>query len=993
MKQDSYKIDDRTVQDIEEQIKNLAESYTPEWNFEKKNPDIGSVLALLFAQQHYGNIERFNQVLERYHTEFVNLLDISLRPAQPACATVLMELLTDTAPEVYVKKGTRLLAEDDDGVITFETAYPVILSPSKLNSSFMTLEEGKIIPIYGDFQKKNYIGNKEEKQNYPLVPFSLFNWKENGLECQAMVLYHSRIFDVENETIYCKIENSQFLDKLKNGEFRFLYYTDNQFIPVESCQIIGEKIVLVKKHPNQKVMLGNQQYSMIVIEAVKPQLEPLTFQSITFSSAGGVRNVEYVGNGSTDYEVTRFAMFGDTLSLFSECYIGMDHYFSKQGARITLEFQVDYQEHYIGFIKPKEEQNLKIIKRKPKISIENMVSYAYAEEISIEYHNGIGWKRLKCEKEYRGIFAEAKEGRISLSFISPNDWEAVQTGAYMGRVLRIQLQRSNNCYLQPCIHRYPIITHMTVAYTYEENYEKPEIGKVMFGTAEKNITNRLLENREFIGFERSNYADTALYLGFDKAFENGPISLWWKLKNIEHNGNHKLHIYYSSASGFKEMKVVDYTQGFSRTGVMLFLPPSDMGRCELEDRKLYWLKIVQEGGERKFVQIEDIRLNAVEVYNIVTHEPEEFYIDEVHAKMSFPLRTEDILDAEVWVNEKEELSEEVMRKMLEEQSDLVRANFNYLGKIEEFFVKWEERDNFNRSYQGDRHYVLDRMRNRILFGDGIHVKIPQNTNGVAFTVKLRCCDGRKGNVEANMINASDTNLMYVGNIYNPMPAYGGSNMETLERALFRGANLISSGGRFVTEQDYINEIQNFSENINKASIIVGTDRYGVSHEQMIYIVLLMKDFMDGSASFYQMQLELKKHLCKHCELTILPSELSIEEPVFVELSVDVWVQVMNIEDSFEIQNLMKETLDTYLNPITENKHKGWEIGVLPRKNQIMMRINAKKSKAMIKQIVVTAKYADNNGVHEMDLDAIKVTPFMVVKNGKHKIHITQAKNN
>lgn len=998
MKQDSYKIDHRTKQDILKQVQTLAANYTPEWNFDVEDPDIGSVLALLFTEQFYGNVNRFNEVLKRYHTEFVNLLDISLKPAHPACAIVLMNLLSDTIPGAYIPKRTRLLAENEDEVIVFETAHPVFLTSSQLRAAFMTsMKSGKVLPVYGDFPLKDFVGNgnlpvMEEDEYATLLPFGLFDFREKGIERQAMVLYHNRIFDVENETIYCKVQgNDDFLTKLIRGEYRFLYYTEDGFCPIESCQVIGDKIVLIKEKPNKKVTERGCEYSVMVIEAVKPQMKTQMFQNIMFSSAGAVRNVEYVGNGSNDYPVEKFSVFGDTLSLFSECYIGMDNYFSQKGATVSLNFKMDFDEHYVGYAKEAESTELKIVKRKPRVVMETMVSYAHAEEVSIEYNNGIGWKRLECDKEYRKIFADAKGGDVQITFVCPDDWSPIQVGGYYGRVLRFQLQRSDNCYLQPCIHRYPIISNLVTSYSYEDKYEIPELGKVYYGTAEADITGKLLEQKPFVGFEKGNYQDTALYLGFDKVFENGPVSLWWKLADTARNLNRKLHFFYSTATGFKEMKVVDYTQGLSKTGEIMFMPPSDMTLYELEEKKLCWIKIVQEDLEnsKSPVIIEQLSLNAVEAFNIITHDVEEFYLDEVTAGMSFPLQAEDILDAEVWVNEKDELSEESMREMLHEQPDRVKANLNYLGLIEEFFVKWEERDNFNNSSENDRHYVLDRMTNRIIFGDGIHVKIPQNTENVAFTVQVRCCNGQRGNVKAGMIQSSDTNLMFVGEITNPFPAYGGSNMETLERALARGANLISSGGRFVTEADYKNEILSFSDNIDKVSVSVGMDRDGELNEQVIYIILLMKDFAEGSVSFYRMQSELREHLLQHCELSISPEEISIEEPVFVELSVDVWVEAINIEDSFEIQNLVREALEKYLNPVAGENHRGWEIGVLPRKSQIMMRLNALKSKGIIRQIMVTAKYVDQNGVHEMDLDSLKAKPSMVVCSGVHKVHITK----
>ena len=998
MRQESYTIDDRTINDIEAQLAALAKSYTPEWNFEKNQPDIGSVLALLFADQLQGNITRFNQILEQYHTEFVNLLDISLNPAHPACATVLMDLITDTVSSVYVKKGTRLLANQEDDVITFETAFPVVLSSSKLQSAFMTSEkEGKILSVLGDFQLKDYIGQevtdtvlKEEIQ-----PFELFSFKEKGMERQAMVFYHSRIFDVENEPIYCKIEgNPDFFEKLNNGELRFLYYTEDGFLPIENWKVVGNEVILIKNKENLKVWENNQEYSVIVVEAVKPQLSNQTFDSISFSSVGGICNAEFVGNGSTDYNVTNFNVFGDTLSLYSECYIGMDRYFSQQGAKISLQFQVNYKEHYIGYSPEEEVVDLRIIKRKPRFKTENKIAYAIAEDISIEYFNGLGWKRLECEQEYRSLFSETVEGKTTLEFWCPKDWQPVQVGGYYGRMLRIQLHRSDNCYMQPAIHRYPIITQLTCAYSYEDHYKYPECVKILFGTTQKDITDKIVEKKRFVGFEQSNYPDTALYLGFDKIFETGPVSLWWRLADLEREKSGKMHVFYSTPSGFKEMKVVDATQNLTQTGTMRFLPPADIGMLELEGKKLCWLKITKDGCEESAVHtiIEDIHINAVEVNNIITYDPEEFYINEVQSGMKFQLHSEDILDAEVWVNERFELTDEMMHKMLEEQPDKVKATMNYRGEISEFYVKWEEQQNFNFSTAVDRHYILDRMNNQIIFGDGVHVKIPQCTRGVAFTVRVRCCNGSKGNVAAEMINSTESNLMYVDDIYNPLPAYGGCNMETVDQALARGANLISAGGRFVTEQDYINEIKNFSENINKSALVSGVDKNGIRKDQMLYVVLLMKDFRNGSASFYHMQSELKKHLLENCELTIQPSELQIEEPVFVKLSVDAWVQIFNIEESFEVQNLLREALEEYLNPITDKTHKGWKIGTLPRKSQILMRLNSLKGEAVIQHIAITATYADANGIHEVDLEEIEVNPFMVVCSGEHKIHMIQSES-
>ncbi|MCQ2496558.1 MAG: hypothetical protein MJ131_08205 [Lachnospiraceae bacterium] len=997
-----YSIDNRKKEDLIAELSELAHSYAPEWKFDPENPDIGSVLALLFADQLYGNINRFNQVIDRYHTEFVNLLDISLHKAHPASAICLFKLTGDNVPDVYVEKRTRLLADNGENSCVFETSFPVYLTSAKLKSVFQTnSKEGKIIHEFGDYKMTDYNGKalvSENSDNEALstdsfMPFTLYDFSEGNVARQAIILYHSRIFDVEGENILCRIKgNPDFRKRLEDGEYRILYYTDNGFVPVDSVRALDDENFLIrKKEENKKVEVDGHQVSMLAIEAVKPQLENRSFDSIQFSSSGGERRPDFAGSGSEDYEVERFSLFGDTLSNYEECYIGMDSYFGQKGSKISLSFNVAYDEHYLGYVQTTEEEELKIIKRKERVKVESKIAYAFPQEISIEYYNGTGWKRLKAQQEYTKIFAEAAAGSIELSFICPSDWEPASVGAYNGRCLKIQLRRSDNCYLQPCIHMCPVISDMQIRYTYEGHYELPEYGKKFFGTSNADITADIIAGKSFVGFEKINYSDTALYLGFDRCFENGPVSLWWKLDSIKRNKDKKLHFYYSSSKGFKEMAMVDYTRNFSKTGVMLFLPPEDMVKTELEGMNLCWIKVVQEGEPdmRDSIRIIDIQTNGIEATNICTHEPTHFYIDEVKSDMVFTLPHSDIYDAEVWVNERNELSIDAMKQMLRERPDECQANYNYLGNISEFFVKWTEKDNFNNSNASDRHYVLDRTNNLLIFGDGINVRIPQNTSDTGFIVKCRTCDGSKGNVPAGAINMSDRNLLYVGEISNPDPAYGGSSMETRSRALARGADLISSGGRFVTERDYLNEITNYSENINKAAIVIGVDRFGVRCPDMVYVVLLMSDYKNGPTSFYQMQTELRRHLLEHCEMTIVPEELQIEEPVFVELSVDVWAQIVNIEDSFEVQNLVSSTLNEYLDPISYEKHKGWPIGELPGKTQILIRLNALKSKAIIRQIVVTARYSDSEGFHEVDLDMVKATPFMVVSNGTHKVHISR----
>ena len=115
MNHDELTLDPRTQADLCARVEELASSYTPEWRFDRRDPDVGSTLALIYTGQMADNIRRLNQLPEKYHTEFVNLLGLTLKPAYPASGVAVVELLRGTVPGVALPRGSRLMAGGADG--------------------------------------------------------------------------------------------------------------------------------------------------------------------------------------------------------------------------------------------------------------------------------------------------------------------------------------------------------------------------------------------------------------------------------------------------------------------------------------------------------------------------------------------------------------------------------------------------------------------------------------------------------------------------------------------------------------------------------------------------------------------------------------------------------------------------------------------------------------------------------------------------------------
>ena len=1016
------KIDNRTVSDIEEKIERLAKSYVPEWHFDRQDPDIGSAIARLFAVQMKENIDLENRMLERYHAEFINMLDLSLKPAKPAGSMVKFDLIDDAVTGTHMRKGTRLVtgeAGDTGEQVIFETDRDIYVTNSRLTDAFMTdREDATFVPLLGEFppvllvdgvaeitdEEEEASEEAEEAESLTaggvyrrIRPFVLFS-ESGNIARSALVMYHESLFDIEDEPIYVRLSgNKDMIEAIEKGDYVLSYYTKKGYIPFESVKILDDRmtIELIKHEKNRHLIFGNRSYGVIVLEAKEPVKKEQELSGIGLSSSGREREAEFVSDGSLELDVNRFAPFSDTLSVYNECYIGHNLYFGEAGSKITVSFRTEYRERGLYLTKQEEEAELKIIKRKPKVDPADIPADAFADEISLEYFNGQGWKNLKCIGDNSQIFARGQAGESVITFICPPDWEATQAGAFTGRTIRMRLMRSDNCFLRPGMHHYPIIRDLKISFTYEGHFVDPERLFRVAGTHKKEITERLKSGKQFVAMSGGTYAEDALYLGFSNRMENGPVSLYFELDDVQNMTSLKCCFEYSSANGFRHMKVVDSTRDFSRSGTVIFMPPSDMQETVLEGRKRFWIRVRREHASRDadtilfLPHIRKILLNVVNVSNIVTGREENYYISEAAPGQRIVLPGESIIDADVWVNERDVISREEMDKFLEEDPDNIRVERDSLGSVSAVYLKWHETDSF-LNVKDRRSYMIDRFSSELVFSDGIKADMPRVTDDISVKVTVRSSSGEAGNVEAYAINQTAGTGLYINEVYNPVRAYGGSNMETTAEALRRGANLIYGRSRLVSTGDYIFTILAFSRSIDKAACIPGERVDCEGSPADISFVLLMRDFHEGSFSFHRIAPPLKKHLIENSAMTVSPDHMYIVEPIFVTVSVDVWAEVEDMDEAFETQSLISRTLNEYLSPVSVNGEGGWDIGVIPKRSQIQMRLGTLRSHAVIRNISVIAHYVDKDGEHETDIVDLEVSPFMVVCSGEHKVHIHAA---
>jgi predicted phage baseplate assembly protein len=128
-------LDDRTWQDLVDQMRALIPAYAPQWT--DHNPsDLGMTLIELFAWLAEGVIYRLNRTPDKNYLAFLNLLGITRDPPTPAYTYLTF---TSGAGTVVVPAGTQgqTAATATEAPIVFETDEDVTVQPATYTNALM----------------------------------------------------------------------------------------------------------------------------------------------------------------------------------------------------------------------------------------------------------------------------------------------------------------------------------------------------------------------------------------------------------------------------------------------------------------------------------------------------------------------------------------------------------------------------------------------------------------------------------------------------------------------------------------------------------------------------------------------------------------------------------------------------------------------------------------------------------------------------------------
>ncbi len=236
-----------------------------------------------------------------------------------------------------------------------------------------------------------------------------------------------------------------------------------------------------------------------------------------------------------------------------------------------------------------------------------------------------------------------------------------------------------------------------------------------------------------------------------------------------------------SAREWKRLALTrDGIKAFARSGNIAFIGPSDATKQALfnSGAELYWVRCRVLSAEYHIPP----RIDAILLHTIAATQGRNWHDELLGSSDALPGQIFKFAHAPVLAG-----TEMIVVKE---------------GLAEDSWQAWQRVDDFDNSSPDDRHYLLNPAEGEIIFGDGIHGRIPPNGENNIKTLQYRSGGGVIGNARARNVNRILTGAPGFVKVQNHQPGLGGAEAEALEESQLRAKQDLRELTRAVTSEDY-----------------------------------------------------------------------------------------------------------------------------------------------------------------------------------------------
>lgn len=505
----------------------------------------------------------------------------------------------------------------------------------------------------------------------------------------------------------------------------------------------------------------------------------------------------------------------------------------------------------------------------------------------------------------------------------------------------------------------PTLVDFRLAYTWQYGPFPPERVLTFNDYRYEDHTEEAIwPGRTFRPFQPVDDATPALYLGFDKPPPVDRLGIFFDVeeKHGETDGPALVWEYWDG-SAWRRLAVEDETRDLRVPGLVSFIGPNDSKSLARFGTLRHWLRArLKEDGPPGEPTLNGVYPNAVMAIQHQTVLDEPLGVSTGRADQVFTFRQFPVLPGQVvevreltglranveWRNVASEvfgdntapaLIRELEARLAAEgaqrdvqQGDL-RLKRDRQKRVTEVWVRWQGQDHLRFSTATDRHYVIERARGRLAFGDGEHGRIPPVGANILVRQYLTG-GGQAGNVAAQAISQLLGAVGAVEKAFNPRPAEGGADGETLEALVTRGPRTVRHRGRAILPQDYEVMAVEAAPDVAFARAVPGMDSAGRRVPGWVTLFILPQSNERRPWPSFGLREHVRKYIGANAAADVVAANhIHVTGPDFLAVDIDATVAVVDPAEAGAVERRVREALETFLHPLRGGPEgRGWALG-------------------------------------------------------------------
>jgi uncharacterized phage protein gp47/JayE len=652
----------------------------------------------------------------------------------------------------------------------------------------------------------------------------------------------------------------------------------------------------------------------------------------------------------TKLDVTNpFFPFGQQPQPGSTFYFSQEEIFSKPGAQVQI--------YVARTLSPQDEVTI-------------TAPTPLAHRIDWEYWNGRRWVTIfQSENTDPPSSPPSKDLNVTeiIEFTVPPDMERVSVNDQEGFWMRARLVSGgfgfkkdvsfNGNTFSYIISQPPALAAFRLGYTWRDGPFHPER---VLAHNDFHYEDRTYEATwpgvTFFPFTYIGDVTPTLYLGFDRRLPVAQIGLFLDIveRRGETRGPAMVWEYYDG-SRWRELSVEDETRALRLPGILAFIAAEDSRPLARFGAERHWVRgRLKEDGPPGEPTVKGVYLNTVwasqrQTFNDTPLGASSGLPNQVFSFTQIPVLAGERIEvqelsgaranvewrilAQEFLKDDPRMIRDIEEMLSREgiQTEIIRGDLRLRRDrnktVIEVWVRWAEQPHFFRSGPADRHYVIDRARGRVFFGDGEQGRIPPP--GAPVLARLhRAGGGLAGNVAAGIIKQLLGSLAGVQSVSNPKAAEGGADGETIESFSERGPRTLRHRGRATAPADYETMAREASPAVAVVRAIPTRNTAGRTVPGWITLIIIPKSEDRRPWPSFGLRQHVRQYIAERAPGDLAAADqIYIVGPDYLPVDVQVTVAPRDPAEAGAVEQRARRAIEEFLHPLRGGPEgRGWELG-------------------------------------------------------------------